>query len=81
MIDIFVNIFVIIGAILSIIGALFIIFFGFIIGYDLIYDAYNNFKLKLLQKDFHNEKRMYIVSQLEDLKERYPDLEIDYKIK
>lgn len=69
------------GIILSVLGGLFVGMFGVMVAYDLLHSTYNDFKLKLLKRDFKNEKKLYIMSQLEDLKERYPDLEIDYKIK
>ena len=69
------------GIILSVLGGLFVGMFGVMVAYDLLHSTYNDFKLKLLKRDFKNEKKLYIMSQLDDLKERYPDLEIDYKIK
>lgn len=69
------------GIILSVLGGLFVGMFGVMVAYDLLHSTYNDFKLKLLKRDFKNEKKLYIMSQLDDLKERYPDLEINYKIK
>ena len=79
--SILVNIFIVIGAAVSIIGACFLGFFGSIILYDLLDEQFKQFKFKWLKRDFRNEKKLYIMEQLEDLKKRYPDLEIDYKIK
>lgn len=81
MYNVLINVFIIMGIILSVLGGLFVGMFGVMVAYDLLHSTYNDFKLKLLKRDFKNEKKLYIMSQLEDLKERYPDLEIDYKIK
>lgn len=81
MFELFVNVFIIVGAIICILGACLLGIFAVLIGYDLLYDTYNKFKIELMKKDFRNEKKLYIIEQLEDLKKRYPDLEIDYKIK
>ncbi len=81
MYNVLINVFIIMGIILSVLGGLFVGMFGVMVAYDLLHSTYNDFKLKLLKRDFKNEKKLYIMSQLDDLKERYPDLEINYKIK
>lgn len=81
MFEIFINIFIIIGAIICVTGACFLAVFGYMILYELLIEQWDSFKLKLVKRNFDYEKKTYIINQLEDLKKRYPDLKIDYEIK
>jgi len=81
MLDILINVFLIIGVVMSVIGLCVVLTFAYISVYDLLKDAYESFKFRQLKKSFKTEKKLYIQEQLEDLKKRYPDLEINYKMK
>ena len=78
MLDVVLNILLIIGAGVAILGAAFFTMFGFMILYELIGDEYDNFKYKLEKKRLSRDRENLAMHHLEKLKKRYPDLEISY---
>ncbi|MBQ6219667.1 MAG: hypothetical protein IJH63_00925 [Methanobrevibacter sp.] len=80
MFEIIINILIIIGAIVSVIGSCFFCMFGFMILYELIEPEYNNFKLRLKNNEYKIEKEAIAIKRLELLKKDYPELEIEYNM-
>lgn len=81
MYEILFNVFIITGAIICAMGACLLGVFAFMILSEIVLDKYDSFRLNMMKRKFNEEKKLYLMNQLDELKERYPDLEINYKIK
>lgn len=81
MFEYLINILILIGCIVAALGGCCFVLFGSMIIIELMSDTLTNLKLKLLKNQHREDEKILIMKRLDDLKERYPDLEIDYKMK
>ena len=78
MIEYLINILIILGCILAIIGGVLFIIFSCMIIYSYFADTFYNFKLKHTRKKWSMTKTEFGINRLEELKKEYPELNIKY---
>ena len=78
MIEYLINILIILGCIIAVLGGVLFIMFSVVAVYYYLGDIFYTFKLTCIRKKWELNKTEFGISRLEELKKEYPELNIRY---